>query len=62
MKKNVKALYEAPVVELLEARVEKGFAGSATTGPSIEDDIISSDLENVTNGGEYGDNGNFVGK
>lgn len=29
MKKNVKAMYVAPVVELLEARVEKGFAGSA---------------------------------
>lgn len=28
MKKNVKAMYVAPMVEFLEARVEKGFAGS----------------------------------
>lgn len=34
MKKNVKAMYVAPVVELLEARVEKGFAGSAN-GPEL---------------------------
>lgn len=31
MKKNVKAMYVAPMVELLEARVEKGFAGSVYT-------------------------------
>lgn len=34
MKKNVKAMYVAPMVELLEARVEKGFAGSGETTPT----------------------------
>lgn len=34
MKKNVKAMYVAPVVELLEARVEKGFAGSGEFSPT----------------------------
>lgn len=38
MKKKV--LYEAPVVEVLDARVEKGFAGS----------IISSNPESQNNG------------
>ncbi len=44
MKKNVKAMYVAPVVELLEARVEKGFAGSG--------ELIPSDLEPVPAVGE----------
>lgn len=40
MKKNVKAMYVAPVVELLEARVEKGFAGSeAPFHPSELEDV-----------------------
>lgn len=60
MKKNVKALYEAPVVELLEARVEKGFAGSGNTG-SI-DDALTSDLEQVTNSGVSGNEGDFLGE
>lgn len=49
MKKNVKAMYVAPMVELLEARVEKGFAGSAAEGPTIPT-VGVTDYDNLAAG------------
>lgn len=52
MKKNVKAMYVAPVVELLEARVEKGFAGSGNFRPNELEDVPQAEGTNsdLTNG------------
>lgn len=51
MKKNVKAMYVAPVVELLEARVEKGFAGSGEDGthfnPSELEPVPQAPVNNI---------------
>ncbi len=40
MKENLKKEYFAPMVEILNARVEKGFQLSATTGSNEE--LVSS--------------------
>lgn len=48
MKKNVKAMYVAPMVELLEARVEKGFAGSAQGNDPITPSTGSGALVHTT--------------
>lgn len=53
MKKIVKNVYVAPVVELLEARVEKGFAGSGNH---------SGDLEPVPEAPESVDDDEFMGR
>ena len=38
MKENKKKKYDAPMVELLEARVEKGFQSSGSrVGPRLDD-------------------------
>lgn len=33
MQKDNKKTYQSPMVELMEARVERGFAGSGSTAP-----------------------------
>ncbi len=46
VKENIKKEYDAPMVELIEARVEKGFAGSlgSPVGSALnEDDPINGD-------------------
>ena len=45
MKENVKKEYDAPKVEMLEARVEQGFqpSGSPVGSPLTEDDPINGD-------------------
>lgn len=40
MKKLVKSVYEAPVVELFDARVEKGFAGSGDDPDNVVDPTL----------------------
>lgn len=35
MEKNMTQAYEAPVVEVIEVEVEKGFAGSTLNAPGI---------------------------
>lgn len=53
MKENTKKEYDAPMVELIEARVEKGFQGS---GAATEGALGASGTEGVTNSGNsYGD-------
>ena len=47
MKKLNKQEYETPQVEMIDARVEKGFTGSLTTGSEAGDGL--------TEGDEYGD-------
>lgn len=58
MKKIVKAVYEAPVVELFEARVEKGFAGSGSV-VDLELEPVTPDGEEIINGD---DSDSFMGK
>ena len=53
MKENKKK-YETPMVELLEARVEKGFQNSATDG------LRGSSTEEVGNSGNNYDNTLFT--
>jgi len=45
MKENEKKEYDAPMVEMLEARVEQGFqlSGSLVGSPLTEDDPINGD-------------------
>lgn len=45
MTKKMKQEYETPQVEMIDARVERGFEGSVTTG----------DPEGLGEGDEYGD-------
>ena len=45
MQKEMKMVYSTPVVEVLNARVEKGFAGSTPVDP------VRRGLETVTNEG-----------
>lgn len=53
----VKNVYVAPVVELLEARVEKGFAGSGNG-----QEFNPGDLESVPASPESVDDDEFMGR
>ena len=53
MKEN-KRKYEIPMVELIEARVEKGFQGSATA-----DGLRGSSTEGLTDSGNSFDGNDF---
>jgi hypothetical protein len=50
MTKNTKKEYDAPMVELIEARVEKGFQGSGSTAPEPQ---TAGSTEGLTAGGSY---------
>ena len=54
MKESFKKEYYAPMVELIEARVEKGFQTSMT-----EEQMRSSNMEGVTGSGHNYDNALF---
>ncbi len=50
MKENFKQEYDAPMVELIEARVEKGFQASGGTTPEPQ---TAGSTEGLTSGGSY---------
>ena len=50
MKENVKKEYDAPMVEQIEARVEKGFQASGVA-PELQ---TTGANETLTSGGSYG--------
>ena len=52
--KNKKMEYQTPMVELIEARVEKGFQNSTTDG------LRSEGMEQVGNSGNNYDNALFT--
>ena len=54
MTEKLKQEYDAPMVELIEARVEKGFQTSMT-----EEQMRSSNMEGVTGSGHNYDNALF---
>ena len=54
MTEKLKQEYDAPLVELIEARVEKGFQTSMT-----EEQMRSSNMEGVTGSGHNYDNALF---
>lgn len=55
MTENNKREYDAPMVELMEARVEKGFVGSGEVEPQPQE--TSGSTEGLTGSGDsYGGN------
>ena len=48
MQKKTRREYEAPMVEIFEARVEKGFQSSGTTNGSNTEGVLGS-RNNYTN-------------
>ena len=54
MKENFKKEYDAPMVELIEARVEKGFQASGSIAPDPQTAGSTEGLNN--SGASYGGN------
>ncbi|MBQ6068842.1 MAG: hypothetical protein IJK84_05000 [Bacteroidales bacterium] len=50
MKEHFKKEYDAPMVELIEARVEKGFQSSGSIAPEPQ---TAGSTEGLTEGGSY---------
>ena len=50
MKEHFKKEYAAPMVELIEARVEKGFQSSGSIAPEPQ---TAGSTEGLTEGGSY---------
>lgn len=50
MKENFKREYDAPMVELIEARVERGFQASGSIAPEPQ---TAGSTEGLTAGGSY---------